>query len=194
MLQKKYVVKEELRTGSGEELFDFFASTIKEFYEESGIESKAFRKLGFTFSFPCKQVSIKEGYLLHWTKGFSASGVEGQDIGRLLQEALKRKNMSIEVVAIVNDTVGALVSHSYVDPSTYIAVILGTGTNAAYVERIDAIPKWKGLKPVSGEMIINTEWGAFDNESVVLPFTQYDLQLDRESFHPKEVIWRNLRV
>ena len=37
-------------------------------------------------------------------------------------------------------------------------------------------------------MIVNMEWGAFDNESVVLPITPYDLQLDRESAHPKEVI------
>jgi len=33
------------------------------------------------------------------------------------------------------------------------AVILGTGTNAAYVERALAIPKWHGLLPKSGEMV-----------------------------------------
>jgi hexokinase len=34
-----------------------------------------------------------------------------------------------------------------------ISVILGTGTNACYVEDIDAIPKWQGPKPVSGKMV-----------------------------------------
>jgi hexokinase len=33
------------------------------------------------------------------------------------------------------------------------AVILGTGTNAAYVERAHAIPKWHGLLPKSGDMV-----------------------------------------
>jgi len=32
-------------------------------------------------------------------------------------------------------------------------VILGTGTNAAYVERAHAIPKWHGLIPKSGDMV-----------------------------------------
>jgi hexokinase len=94
--------------------------------------------------------------------------------------------LQIKVSAIVNDTVGALISHSYVDPSTYVGVILGTGSNAAYVESMNQIPKWK--KPVSstGEMVINMEWGAFDNEGVVLPSTVYDAKLDRESAHPRE--------
>jgi hexokinase len=35
-------------------------------------------------------------------------------------------------------------------------------------------------------MVINMEWGAFDNEGVVLPSTPYDAKLDRESPHPRE--------
>jgi hexokinase len=62
------------------------------------------------------------------------------------------------VVAIVNDTVGTLISHAYVDPETYVGVILGTGSNAAYVEKVNQIPKWKthyqDLPVASGDMII----------------------------------------
>ena len=188
MLQKKFVVSEKLRTGKGEDLFDFFAASIVDFFVENGIQQDSFRQLGFTFSFPCKQFNIKNAYLIQWTKGFNTSGVEGQDIGKLLQDALTRQGLSVEVTAIVNDTVGALIAHSYADPSTYIGAIIGTGTNAAYLERIEEIPKWEGPNPSTGEMIVNMEWGAFDNESVVLPITPYDLQLDRESAHPKEVI------
>jgi hexokinase len=186
MLQKKCQVSDNLRNGRGEDLFDFFALTIKDFFAEHNIDKDSFRKLGFTFSFPLQQVDIKKGYLLQWTKGFTASGVEGKDIGELLQDALKRQGLSVEVTAIVNDTVGALVSHSYADPATYIGVIIGTGSNAAYLERLEEIPKWTGPRPAGGEMIINMEWGAFDNEGLVLPVTPYDLQLDRESAHPKE--------
>jgi hexokinase len=72
-------------------------------------------------------------------------------------------------------------SHAYNDPGTFVGVILGTGTNAAYVEKVSAIPKWKGGPVESGEMIINCEWGAFDNERVVLPFNKYDQKMDDES-------------
>ncbi len=32
-----------------------------------------------------------QGYLIQWTKGFTARGVEGQDIANMLQEALARQ-------------------------------------------------------------------------------------------------------
>lgn len=41
----------------------------------------------------------------------------------------------------------------YDDNDVVAAVILGTGTNAAYVERANAIPKWHGLLPKSGDMV-----------------------------------------
>lgn len=41
----------------------------------------------------------------------------------------------------------------YEDSDVLVAVILGTGTNAAYVERANAIPKWHGLLPKSGDMV-----------------------------------------
>ena len=53
----------------------------------------------------------------------------------------------------VNDTVGTLAGGRYYNSDVVAAVILGTGTNAAYVERANAIPKWQGLLPKSGEMV-----------------------------------------
>lgn len=53
----------------------------------------------------------------------------------------------------VNDTVGTLAGGRYVNGDVVAAVILGTGTNAAYVERAHAIPKWHGLLPKSGDMV-----------------------------------------
>lgn len=35
------------------------------------------------------------------------------------------------------------------------AVTLGMGTNAAYVESPQAVPKWEGPSPKSGEMVSN---------------------------------------
>ena len=88
--QRKYTVSDDLKTGSGTKLFDFFADCVASFLEEIG-DPKKERKLGFTFSFPVKQSSINKGYLMTWTKGFTASNVEGVDVVVLLQEAFKRK-------------------------------------------------------------------------------------------------------
>nr|KAJ3414653.1 hexokinase A [Polyrhizophydium stewartii] len=188
MRQRKYVVSDDLKTGRGTDLFDFFADCVREFLVENGIHATdpAHNELvlGFTFSFPCSQTAINKGALMHWTKGFTASGVEGQDPVQLLQDAFHRKQLRVRVASLVNDTVGTLVAHAYQDPSTHLGIILGTGTNAAYVERIDRIPKWDGPIPASGKMIVNTEWGAFDQEGVVLPLTSYDSVLDRQSAHP----------
>lgn len=48
----------------------------------------------------------------------------------------------------VNDAVGTLAGARYWDDDVMVAVILGTGTNACYIEQIDAIPKL--LSPASG--------------------------------------------
>jgi hexokinase len=53
----------------------------------------------------------------------------------------------------VNDTVGTLAGGRYVDNDVAAAVILGTGTNAAYVEHASMIPKWNGRLPKSGNMV-----------------------------------------
>jgi hexokinase len=58
-----------------QDLFDFIASTLKQFVEkeESGSEPSSVRarELGLTFSFPVKQLSIRSGILMKWTKGFA---------------------------------------------------------------------------------------------------------------------------
>jgi hexokinase len=53
----------------------------------------------------------------------------------------------------INDTVGTLAAGSYNDEDVVIGVILGTGSNAAYVEKANAIPKLKGESPKSGNMV-----------------------------------------
>jgi hexokinase len=35
------------------------------------------------------------------------------------------------------------------------------------------------LKLQLGEMLINIEWGAFDNEKTILPVTKYDVTIDK---------------
>ena len=53
----------------------------------------------------------------------------------------------------VNDIVGTIARDRFNNRDGIARVILGTGTNAAYVECAHAIPKWHGLLPKSGEMV-----------------------------------------
>ena len=41
-------------------------------------------------------------------------------------------------------------------------------------------------------MIINIEWGAFDNEKVVLPVTKYDTRLDRDTENSGKQIFEKM--
>jgi hexokinase len=92
----------------------------------------------------------------------------------------------VKLVALVNDTTGALIASHYNDGETIIGAIFGTGCNAAYIEASGDIPKLKGGLPDDRMMAINCEYGAFDNERRVLPLTSYDEQIDAESPRPGE--------
>ncbi|KAF5199835.1 Hexokinase-2 protein [Thalictrum thalictroides] len=144
------------------------------------------REIGFTFSFPVKQTSIDSGILIKWTKGFAVSGTAGKDVVACLNEAMERQGLDMRVSALVNDTVATLAGARYWDDDVMVAVILGTGTNACYVERVDAIPKLQSQMSSSGSTIINTEWGAFSNG---LPLTEFDKDMDAASINPGEQIF-----
>ncbi|XP_008795842.2 hexokinase-2-like isoform X2 [Phoenix dactylifera] len=198
-----YVVRQEfeevsippnLMVGSSSELFDFIAAALAKFVASEGEEFHLpvgrQRELGFTFSFPVKQTSISSGTLIKWTKGFAINGTVGEDVVAELTKAMERQGLDMRVTALVNDTIGTLAGGRYYDNDVVAAVILGTGTNAAYVEHAQAIPKWHGLLPKSGKMVINMEWGNF--RSSHLPITEYDQALDVESLNPGEQIFEKL--
>ncbi|KAM2419921.1 hypothetical protein EV1_026163 [Malus domestica] len=199
----KHVVKQEseevsipphLMTGTSEGLFDFIAETLAKFVatEGEGLPPAPGRQreLGFTFSFPVRQTSIASGTLIKWTKGFSIEDAVEQDVVGELTKSVEKIGLDLRVTALVNDTIGTLAGGRYHNQDVIAAVILGTGTNAAYVERAHAIPKWHGLLPKSGEMVINMEWGNF--RSSHLPLTEYDQALDSESLNPGEQIFEKI--
>ena len=113
---------------------------------------------------------------------------------RCCRREIDALGLPVRVAALVNDTVGTLMARSYTSPGktgTLLGAIFGTGTNGAYVEKLDKITKLKAMgkdageiDESTGEMIVNTEWGSFDNHMSVLPNTPYDRDLDRESVNP----------
>ncbi|KAM0959798.1 hypothetical protein ACFX13_025527 [Malus domestica] len=187
-------IPENLMVGTSDALFDYIAAELAKFVAKEGQDYQLppgrQRELGFTFSFPVLQSSINSGTLIKWTKGFSIDDAVGQDVVAELSKAIERTGLDMRVSALVNDTVGTLAGGRYVNQDVVVAVILGTGTNAAYVERAHAIPKWHGLLPKSGEMVVNMEWGNF--KSAHLPLTEYDHSLDTESLNRGDQIFEKI--
>lgn len=200
------IPRELMASGTSKDLFTFLARQIESFlriHHNDHFEAHLRRRadgscvenlfdLGFTFSFPVRQSGINSGTLIRWTKGFNIPDAVGHDVCALLQSAIDDLNLPVRVAALVNDTVGTLMARSYTSPGetgTLLGAIFGTGTNGAYVEKIEKITKLEHMKDIhydksTGEMIINAEWGSFDNHLSVLPTTPYDDQLDTESNNP----------
>ncbi|CAK6446000.1 unnamed protein product [Pipistrellus nathusii] len=177
-----YSIPESVAQGSGQQLFDHIVDCILDFQQKQGLSGQSL-PLGFTFSFPCRQLGLDQGILLNWTKGFKASDCEGQDVVCLLREALERKQaMELNVVAIVNDTVGTMMSCGYEDPRCEIGLIVGTGTNACYMEELRNVA---GVAGDLGRMCVNMEWGAFgDDGSLDTLSTCFDARVDQASINP----------
>uniref|UniRef100_A0A673G7S3 hexokinase n=1 Tax=Sinocyclocheilus rhinocerous TaxID=307959 RepID=A0A673G7S3_9TELE len=176
MHNKIYAIPIEVMQGTGEELFDHIVYCISDFLDYMGMKN-ARLPLGFTFSFPCRQTSLDAGILVNWTKGFKATDCEGEDVVGLLREAIKRREeFDLDVVAIVNDTVGTMMTCAYEEPTCEVGLIAGTGSNACYMEETRNIETVDG---VDGRMCVNMEWGAFgDNGCLDDIRTQYDNAVD----------------
>ncbi|KAJ7237199.1 hexokinase [Mycena haematopus] len=197
--QQKYKVSDALKTGEASVLFDYLADSVDAFLTShpppsSHGDQDPFAEpspdvvhLGLTFSFPVEQTALNSGKILTWTKGFSAKHAIGNDVVKLLQDAFDRKHMHVKCVALVNDTVGALLSRAYTAGGCMLGAIFGTGTNGAYVEDLSNIRKLANdpAGARGGIMVVNTEWGAFNNTRSHLPYTPFDNALDRLSINPR---------
>jgi hexokinase len=190
---KVFLIPQSIMIGTGVQLFDHIAKCVAEFMKAENLLTKSY-PLGFTFSFPCTQNGLASASLVTWTKGFDCAGVVGKDVVRLLQDAIdKRGDIQIKVLALVNDTVGTLMASAYNDQSTKIGLILGTGSNACYVENLDNVKTWTGDRNEPKQVIINMEWGAFgDNGCLGFLLTEYDEEVDKTSLNPKKQIYEKM--
>ena len=127
------VVPEHLKSSHAEELFDFMASLVGLVCKDLAPGESMDLRLVFSFA-------LSKGRLKRWAKGWAVSGVEGEDVAKLMDEALRRSlSAHFRVHEAVNDCVSSLFA-SKAD----VAVVVGTGTNACYLDE-------KGY-------VISTEW------------------------------------
>jgi hexokinase len=193
LVKEQFTISQEAMTGTSENLFDFIADCVHSFIQKYPTEHMKNNKiiLGFTFSFPVNQTKLASGTLINWTKGFSTKGVVGQDVVKLLNETFQRKHIEVETVALVNDTVGTMVACSYSNSTCEMGIIMGTGTNACYIEKIQNIKKLKE-EYKKDNMIINIEWGGFGDYTDFLPLSKADKQLDENSINKGSQIFEKM--
>lgn len=148
-----------------EELFDFLARQVAQIHA-AGIHS-----LGHSFSFVSRQTSLARAGLMGWSKEIRTGGLNGQDIGQLLEASLAKLGLGeIRQVAVVNDTTATLLTAAYTHADADLGSVCGTGHNTCHYE-----PQADG-----SAMAYNAEAGGFSR----LEFTEYDLALDADSDHP----------
>lgn len=197
---KYYHIEDEIRVSEGAKIYDFLAECLYNFLHiepevHQFLDSRNLKylPLGFTFSFPMKQHSLNSAELVTWTKTFNCRDVVGQCPVMHLNEAIKRvwrakdqdekKDLKVQVLAVLNDTTGTLIQGATHDPRVKVGIILGTGSNAAYMERVELVKHWE-TRPLDDEkmVLIDVEWGAFgDNGVLDYIKTDYDREVDNHS-------------
>lgn len=155
---------------------EFFATLSAYLTEYKNISDK----IGFCFSYAVEIFPNKDGKLLEWSKEVKAPEVIGQMVGKNLLEAMGTPGKQI---VLMNDTVSTLLAGQAATAGrefdTYIGFILGTGTNACYIEKNSNITKTPNLDATKSQ-IINIESGNFNR----MPRTDIDIAFDNTTKNP----------
>lgn len=193
IMQEKWRIPHEiLNAKTYTDFYGWLASCLGEFvskHHPNWTADQGKLRMGFTFSYPVKQTGLNRGTLVRWTKTVNVHDAIGRDVCIDLQSAIDRKNIPVHIAALINDTTGALLARAYMtgeSSETLLGMIVGTGTNAAYMEGLSKVTKLSkdSIKHSAKSMAINTEWGSFDNDLKVLPTTRFDAAIDKLTLNP----------
>lgn len=156
---------------------DEFFSTIGGYIKPL---ARATDRIGFCFSYPTEILPNRDGRLIQFCKEVQAPGVVGQLVGKSLLESLDTPGKQI---VLLNDTVATLLAGKSASfgkaCDSYIGFILGTGTNACYIEQNHNILKSKNLDQHKSQ-IINIESGNFGKA----PRSDLDVIFDNTTADP----------
>lgn len=98
------------------------------------------------------------------------------------------QNLNVHLDSIINDGAATLISRAYVDSNTRLALILGTGFNAAAMLPVRVFHQSKfGIRPQSWHdqakhVLVNTEMSMFGKG--ILPVTRWDDHINLVHLHP----------
>jgi hexokinase len=142
-----------------EEFFDRIAAMMLPVADRSDT-------VAFCFSFASSPMPDGDSVVEEVGKQLRVEGLVGKKLGVELNRALRKAGCrSKKRVAVLNDSVAALLGGIAANAARrydgYISLILGTGINAAYVEKTVNVPKISGNGYGSENLIINTESGGY---------------------------------
>ena len=197
----KKMPSDVIQGGTADAFFGFITDRGREFLQTQSLSTDQVIPAGFTWSYPVIMNSVNTGTHLQWAKEIDVSGVVGENPTALLSKKLKDAGISnVEIAALCNDTVGTFMARAITDRSCIIGIILGTGSNACYPERMKRIKKWRGdrapsFSTLGGFMLINMEWGNLggrkklrdapvDEQEKIVSMDSFDMQLDIASGNP----------
>lgn len=93
----------------------------------------------------------------------------------------------MEVVAVVNDTTGTMVSCAHQHKECRVGLIIGTGTNACYMETLENVELFDDNVEDVNQVIVNTELGAFGEDNALgFVSTRWDQSVDQLSVNPSK--------
>ncbi|VDM46256.1 unnamed protein product [Toxocara canis] len=106
-------------------------------------------------------------------------------------------DIEVDVTAVLNDTVGTLLSCAFKESSCMVGAILGTGSNTCYLEDLAKCPKLKKYNfdedAYPKQMIINMEWGAYGDDGMLdFIYTKYDAHIDENSFNRRQQLFEKM--
>lgn len=149
-------------------------------------------KIGFCFSYPAEMMPNKDGRVIRFSKEIEAPEVEGELVGENLNAAFRALGLPGDhQIVVLNDTVATLLAGQALDDrldfSSYVGLILGTGTNLCYIENNSAISKIKDLASDQTQLI-NMESGGFDK----IPQGRLDRIYDQSTNNPGTFIFEKM--
>ena len=146
------------REVSAKEFFSIIADETERLIDKSD-------RIGFCFSYAATILPDHDGIPECFSKEIKASEVLGKHLGKELFKELASRghDVSNKKILILNDTVATLLAAQAKNTKgSYdgcIGFILGTGTNTAYIEKMENITKLDPSIPRVGSQIINIESG-----------------------------------
>lgn len=181
-----------VRRYSGTAFFDWMAEKIAEMLADCPqANGRGVKPLpvGLSWSFPVEQTSPRSGKIQGMGKGFCCAKANiGQDLGGLIVVACRNQGLNLRVDALINDSCATLLSRAYLEPSTSMSLILGTGTNMAVHLPVSCIGASKlqdrdaAWLSQARKVTINTELSMFGKG--ILPKTRWDDVLNRSHVLP----------
>ncbi len=162
---------------SFEEFISIMANKIEPYLEFSNMISLSFAQEVY-------HTEDLDGSVIELSKELHIEGIEGKPLGKSLKHKLSGLGHCNVEVILINDTVG--VANSMIQRknefSSFIGLVLGTGTNSCYMENCQNIKKISCKK--DDDMFINVESGSYVPSIV----SDFDIEYDKTTQKPNTAI------